>query len=124
MMDQHARGGIAHDELDVLLRLSALAMRFAILAVMLMPVRTGERAFERALDGFAAPRAHRVITAHSRIMIAAAVDAADSLHGRSVFRCIAHGCHCTIGVPFMPMGAIALQLVWVLLVYLREANEK
>lgn len=90
MAEEHARGGIAHDDLDVLLRFAALTMRLAVFAIMLMPMRAGERPLERGFDGLPAPRAHRIIPAHDRIMVPATIDDPDGLHRRPVFRSSVH----------------------------------
>lgn len=90
MTEGHSRGGVAHDLSDALLRLAPLAANVAVLAVSLVPARTRNGALERALYSGAALRAHAGFVFGRASMVAAAVNAADSLKSKPVFQCVSH----------------------------------
>ena len=78
MAESHARCGIAHHLPYAPLRVSALAMDGAVLAVSRMPIGADGGSPERHINGFSAFRA-QPLGIFCRIVIAPAVYAPDSL---------------------------------------------
>ena len=78
MAERHARCGIAHHLPNAPLRVSALAMDVAVLAVSRMPIGADGGSPKRHIDGFPAFRA-QAFSILRCIVIAPAVYAPDSL---------------------------------------------